>query len=376
MSCQTCSSELPSALLKQSFITPCCSTPICPSCINRNPRLKEYIPCLRCGDPRTSELKGGASISRLSGLNGSRNDNGLARDVVGSNGDEVIFEIGDSDDDDEEEDEDDADAPPGYEDINSQQNNDTNRNEQIIRDGTINEDSSESEVEISKEPTDTLPPDNSISTPAVISAAGEEKYETVEVTHQIQKFDTLLSISRRYATDPHDLLSLNNLPYTALSTHPRILHTRKTLIISRRQIPLSKIPFHPATFNSPPQENNEEREKSKQLKRFQLLTKNTDLGIANTYLNLSELEESSGDNSLFGGSGETMDGHKKKQFANKENREQRALESFFEDDEWEKEHSGSLSKLRVNVKQSVEQGKGKGGGSSWNILSGGGMKVQ
>ncbi|WVQ66603.1 uncharacterized protein L199_004787 [Kwoniella botswanensis] len=375
MSCQTCSSELPPNIFKQSFITPCCSTPICPSCINRNPRLKEYIPCLRCGDPRTSELKGGASISRLGESNGSRNDIGLARDVVRSNGDEVVFEIGDSDDDD---DEDDADAPPGYEDISSQQNNDTNRNEQIIRDGTINEDLSESELDTSKEPTDTSTPDNTISTPAVIPTAGEGKCETVEVTHQIQKSDTLLSISRRYATDPHELLSLNNLPYTALSTHPRILHTRKTLIILRRQIPLSKIPSHP--YTSPPQPdgnvNNEEREKSKQLKRFQLLTKNTDLGIANTYLNLSELEESLGDDPLESGSGETIDGHKKKQFANKENREQRALESFFEDDEWEKEHGGSLSKLRVNVKQSTGQGKGKGGGSSWNILSAGGMKVQ
>ncbi|OCF61668.1 hypothetical protein L486_01326 [Kwoniella mangroviensis CBS 10435] len=371
MSCQTCSSELPPNLFKQSYITPCCSTPICPSCINRNPRLKEYIPCLRCGDPRTSELKGGASISRPGGSSGIRNDNRLARDVVGSNGDEVVFEIGDSDDE-----EDDADAPPGYEDINSQQNNDTNRNEQIIRDGTINEDSSESELNTSKELLDTLPPNSSISTPAVIPAADEEKYETVEVTHQIQKSDTLLSISRRYATDPHELLSLNNLPYTALSTHPRILHTRKILIISRRQIPLSKIPSHPVTSNSPFREENEEREKSKQLKRFQLLTKNTDLGIANTYLNLSELEESSGVDSLAGGSGETMDGHKKKQLANKENREQRALVSFFEDDEWEKEHGGSLSRLRVNVKQSTGQGKGKGGGSSWNILSGGGMKVQ
>ncbi|WWC95259.1 hypothetical protein V866_002118 [Kwoniella sp. B9012] len=372
MSCQTCSSELPPNIFKQSFITPCCSTPICPSCINRNPRLKEYIPCLRCGDPRTSELKGGASISRLSASNGTRNYDALARDVVGSNGDEVVFEIGDSDD----EEEDDADAPPGYEDISSQQNNDTNRNEQIIRDGTINGDLSESELETSKEPTDTLPPDNSISTPAVIPAAGEEKYETVEVKHQIQKSDTLLSISRRYATDPHELLSLNNLPYTALSTHPRILHTRKTLIISRRHIPSSKIPSHPVTSNSPFQEENEEREKSKQLKRFQLLTKNTDLSIANTYLNLSELEESLGDDPLESGSGETIDGHKKKQFANKENREQRALESFFEDDEWEKEHGGSLSRLRVDVKPSTGQGKGKGGGSSWNILSGGGMKVQ
>ncbi|KAK6909024.1 hypothetical protein I203_103034 [Kwoniella mangroviensis CBS 8507] len=375
MSCQTCSSELPPNLFKQSFITPCCSTPICPSCINRNPRLKEYIPCLRCGDPRTSELKGGASISRPGGSSGSRNDHGLARDIVENNGDEVVFEIGDCDDDDEEED-DDADAPPGYEDINSQQYNDPNRNRQNIRDSTINEDSSESALDALKEPTDTLPPDNSISTPAVIPAADEGKYETVEVTHEIQRSDTLLSISRRYATDPHDLLSLNNLPYTALSTHPRILHTRKTLIISRRQIPSSKIPSQPATSSSPFQEENEEREKSKQFKRFQLLTKNTDLGIANTYLNLSELEESLGDDPLESGSGETINGHKKKQFANKENREQRALESFFEDDEWEKEHGGSLSKLRINVKQSTGQGKGKGGGSSWNISSAGGMKVQ
>lgn len=61
-SCQTCSSDIPSLVYPSSskrqpqpYITPCCSTPICNSCLIRNPRLREYVPCLRCGDVKSAE---------------------------------------------------------------------------------------------------------------------------------------------------------------------------------------------------------------------------------------------------------------------------------------------------------------------------------
>ncbi|WVW86577.1 hypothetical protein I302_108627 [Kwoniella bestiolae CBS 10118] len=327
MSCQTCSSELTPITLKSSFLPPCCFTPICPNCITRNPRLKEYIPCLRCGDPRTAELKGGGNLT-FPIRNGSGN-----RDVVGSNGDEVVFEIGDDEDD----------MPPEYQSTISHEGDRLDEDE----DGELSNDHEQAGTSHDTSNAEILPDEEA------------EKYETVEVTHQIQRGDTLLSISRRYATDPHDLLSLNNLPYTALSTHPRILHTRKSLIISRRQIPLSKLSNLPQpTTPVVEQEKDEERERSKQLKRFQLLTKNTDRGIANTYLNLSELEETS--DPLSKDSGESVDGKKKLAARSKENREERALEAFFEDDEWERKNGG-LSKLTVKAKR-----KEKGGG--WNVF--------
>lgn len=44
--CLACASTLPPRTT--SFITPCCQRSICPSCIQANPRLSRYDPCLSC----------------------------------------------------------------------------------------------------------------------------------------------------------------------------------------------------------------------------------------------------------------------------------------------------------------------------------------
>lgn len=47
--CLACSGSLPpSSRHKDIFHSKCCSRPICPSCIERNPRLGRYNPCLAC----------------------------------------------------------------------------------------------------------------------------------------------------------------------------------------------------------------------------------------------------------------------------------------------------------------------------------------
>ncbi|PVF97265.1 hypothetical protein CPB86DRAFT_672239, partial [Serendipita vermifera] len=45
--CLACCSNIlqPSAV---SFTTNCCNKPICAACLNRNPRLRLYDPCLAC----------------------------------------------------------------------------------------------------------------------------------------------------------------------------------------------------------------------------------------------------------------------------------------------------------------------------------------
>ncbi|WRT69386.1 uncharacterized protein IL334_006370 [Kwoniella shivajii] len=359
MSCQTCSSELPPHLFRQAFITPCCSSPICNGCISRNPRLKEYIPCLRCGDPRTVELKGAAC--RIGKERPIVNDNGSSNrinqresEIIGGTG-EVVFEVGE-DEEEEEEEEEEGELPPNYEDIHPSQSKEI----QVVE--TTHQIQPDREGHISREGVENIHGhvDEDVD-------EDDEALETVEITHQIQRGDTLLSIARKYATDPHDLLTLNSLPPSALSTHPRILHTRKSIIINRRQIPLSKLPLsqrlNPITAEDEDEKENqkdkEEREKQKQLKRFQLLTKNTDDQIANTYLSLSELDENK-DISHFTGSGETLDG--KKMIIDKSNREERALESFFEDDEWEKQVK--LDKRKQGKWKIIGNGSASASGSS------------
>ncbi|WWD20025.1 hypothetical protein CI109_104498 [Kwoniella shandongensis] len=325
-SCQTCSSDLPPSAFKRAFITPCCSSPICETCINRNPRLREYIPCLRCGDPRSDEqLRGGSSRvdiqpSRDSNRDRTRSGGG---DIVGREGGEVVFEIGEDEDD----------LPPTYDEVpptmDDSEHDDDEQSQFKEGDGPRNDrDFASADVEVN-----------------------EDEMEVVEVRHTLQRGETLLTIARKYAADPHDLLTLNSLPPSTLSTHPRLLQTRKTLLISRRSVPKSKLLNEQAKFSTNEKVDvdlNPEQERLKAVKRFQLLTKSTDPSIGKTYLGLEEMREEqdpfaegsgealslSSDGGVGGGTG------KKMVLPEKANREDRALDRFWQDEEWEEEVGG------------------------------------
>lgn len=45
--CLSCSSTIRA---QDTHKTPCCAAPICAQCIARNPRIVDWVPCLRCGD--------------------------------------------------------------------------------------------------------------------------------------------------------------------------------------------------------------------------------------------------------------------------------------------------------------------------------------
>lgn len=74
------------------------------------------------------------------------------------------------------------------------------------------------------------------------------------------------------------------------------------------------------------------------MKRFQLLTKTTDVGVGRAYLALAEGEDDR--HVLESGSGEMLEkegGGSGKKVRKQEGKEGRALEAYFEDEEWEGE---------------------------------------
>ncbi|KAJ7583355.1 hypothetical protein C8J56DRAFT_790619 [Mycena floridula] len=83
--CFTCASSLLDKHYSTAFRTPCCDNPICTQCIQRNPRLARYDPCLACG---------GFNIV-----------GGSATNVDGAIKDEDNYVIGDESEDEEEEEE-------------------------------------------------------------------------------------------------------------------------------------------------------------------------------------------------------------------------------------------------------------------------------
>ncbi|TYJ56870.1 hypothetical protein B9479_002481 [Cryptococcus floricola] len=310
--CQTCSSTLPSLLPQSTHLPPCCNHPICLACTARNPRLREYVPCLKCGTG-SSTLSGGVSVEA-----GGRRDRARDRDELGGGGGgDLLFAMGDEDDDG-------AgiagDLPPGYDEIDALPS-----------------------LPPSQTPDPRAPPPHIAPEP---TKTEEEPMEIVEVTHLVSRGDTVMSVARKYAADPHDILEFNALPSTALTSNARILQTRKSIIISRRSVPSSSLP--PLSYRDKQLEaavnkaESENRRKERQIQRFRAVTKAADPDIANAYLSVEQLEE---DKDADYGTGEALEGGgKKAPMPSEGNREARALDRFWEDEEWESSSGGAERK--------------------------------
>ncbi|KAF7327896.1 LysM domain-containing protein [Mycena kentingensis (nom. inval.)] len=87
MLCLACSSSLPSSKGTSIFTTACCVRPICPTCIEANPRLARYNPCLQC--------LGGIDVV-------ARNIAAQKLNVDGAVRDEDNFVVGDDEEDENE----------------------------------------------------------------------------------------------------------------------------------------------------------------------------------------------------------------------------------------------------------------------------------
>jgi hypothetical protein len=154
--CQTCSSQLTPSTLRQSFTPPCCKTPICPACIRNNPRLREYVPCLRCGDLTTRDGE-----SRV--IKGRR---AQEWEAVDRDGGDVMFDAEDDEVDDLE-----LEADQGL-----KRQDEGHRPESP----PVEQDDQRGSGEVKEK---------------------EEEEEVVEIRHTVSKADTVLTIARRYAAD-------------------------------------------------------------------------------------------------------------------------------------------------------------------------------
>ncbi|RSH77413.1 uncharacterized protein EHS24_003379 [Apiotrichum porosum] len=310
--CQTCSSQR----LDSAFFPACCGVPICATCVARNPRLKEYVPCLRCGDVRTRD--GAAAVQ--AGAD--------ARRARAAKEDSERFVLGDSDEE-----------------------------------GCGDEEDGEGEGEEEEEEGgegkgdggDTGGDGNGAAAAAGGDNGEKDDLVEVEVKHTLVRGDTLLSVARKYAADPHHLLALNGLPHAALYANPALLRTRRYVVIARRRVPASQAAQQDKdTALDALQSNNGEddpgRRAARALKRFQLVSKEADKGVGRAYLALNNDNDGGGgpshndtqcddeDRGEKGGDtlpracGDSLS--EKKGSQSSASAAERALEHFFDDDEW------------------------------------------
>jgi len=99
--CLACSSSLPPNVDdSELFVTKCCGRPICPRCLEKNPRLARYDPCLAC--------LAGVGVIRASSSAGSRPGarSVRAENLDGAVRDQDLFVLADGDEDEDDEDDD------------------------------------------------------------------------------------------------------------------------------------------------------------------------------------------------------------------------------------------------------------------------------
>ncbi|KAG9076771.1 hypothetical protein FRC06_009325 [Ceratobasidium sp. 370] len=279
--CLACSQSLYIKAADLYFRTPCCERVICDRCLSKNARLRRYNPCLSC--------LGGVGL--VQSTSEDRRSRSQQKQVVqhGRDNDAETFVLGDDEDEDE-------------------------AGGQVPEQG------------VSKpQPEEAVQPLDANTTPDQIQPdASPESFNPsspASSTYYIKSRDTITGIALRYGVDPRQLCRLNKLPTSTLTTTPHLLHTRTTLQLP----PGSRAP-------SPPpldlQERLEARTRERAGRAFQAITKETDWGIAQTYVALLDVDDESG---MKEGKRRMVDSK------SKEGRHALAVDSYLDDNAWEEE---------------------------------------
>jgi hypothetical protein len=188
---------------------------------------------------------------------------------------------------------------------------------------------------------------------------------------------TFLSILHQYLPNvppvpkPRQLCRLNKLPVSTLTTTPHLLHTRTTLQLP----PGSRAPSPP-----PPdfQERLEARARERAGRAFQAITKETDWGVAQTYVALLDVEDDGG---IKEGKRRMVDAK------SKEGKQALAIDCYLDDNAWEEEQRRAGLSPRIEGfpyfnpkgKENVEpqkEGSSVGGSDWWQKLWSGSSSKQ
>ncbi|CUA76042.1 hypothetical protein RSOLAG22IIIB_02049 [Rhizoctonia solani] len=312
--CLACSQELSAKSLDSCFRTPCCARYICERCLSKNARFRRYNPCLSC--------LGGVGL--VQSTSGDRPTGDRPSVQHGRDNEAETFIIADSEDDED-----------------SELSSKSKRIESGAADArppTTPETSGFSEM-----------PDRALPQSS---------------TYYIKPRDTVTGIALKHGIDPRQLCRLNKLPASTLTTTPHLLHTRTTLQLP----PGSRAPSPP-----PPDllERLEARAKERAGKAFQAITKETDWGVAQSYVALLDTE----DEEIKEGKRRMVD------LSSRDGRQALAVDRYLDDNDWEEEQRKAGLSPRIEPfpffswkgKESADSSQeDAGGGSGWwrGLISG------
>ncbi|CAA7266946.1 unnamed protein product [Cyclocybe aegerita] len=215
--CLACACSLPplkaGSTDSKLHITECCQSPICPSCISKNPRLARYNPCLSClgGVGVVASGSGsGAAASMKTLMSPRTNIHGAVRH-------EDTFVLGDDDDDEDEDEgnEEKGEYPMGAEHSEANASPPAYKEAPAVANSGV-EVQPRAAVSAEEHP----PPSGNV-----------EGTKTTPYKYYLSPADTLQGISLRFGVDGHEICRMNNLPPSVIRTTPHLLHTRAFILL-------------------------------------------------------------------------------------------------------------------------------------------------
>ncbi|EST07456.1 WD40 repeat [Kalmanozyma brasiliensis GHG001] len=264
--CLACSSTIaPNTKPAAIYVHGCCSRPICPVCLDQNPRLRTFCPI--CEDAQAAFRKGPRSdVTRVG---------------------EVVFDAAAALKDDQLQEEV---PPPPYEAkgestfvVDDEASDDEGaKAKSATRPSLLTRQSkgaASAEVDVAPHTADTVSStteDGDCSTgltafrrlvdphsaPTSSAEASSSRPTTGETRqYYLRKTDTLQSIAIRFNVSSNELCLLNALPRAVLSTSPHLLHTRSFILIpsSAVEAQLSRDPQLLSSLAGPPQKSAQEK---------------------------------------------------------------------------------------------------------------------
>ena len=201
--CLACSSSLPPNVDdSELFMTKCCGRPICPRCLEGNPRLARYNPCLAClagvGVVQASSSAG----KRTVGAGGSGVQPVRVENLDGGVKDRDLFVLGDDDEDDEDEGEDEEEGTS----TDGEEGGRTYRSATPTPPDAVQTTSPLLETPPPPSPVTNSPPENppaanTTPTPPTPNEDNQSAKSDTHTVYRLRKGDTLMGIALRFRLD-------------------------------------------------------------------------------------------------------------------------------------------------------------------------------
>lgn len=187
-------------------MTKCCGRPICPRCLEENPRLARYNPCLACLAgvgvvQASSSARNGPGGKRTAAMGGSGVQPVRVENLDGGMKDRDLFVLGDDEDDDEDDEDEDEDTSVGGEEGGRAYRSATPTPPDVVQTVSPLPETPPPPSPVADSPPEKPSTANTTPTPPTPNEDNHSAKSDAHAVYRLRKGDTLMGIALRFRLD-------------------------------------------------------------------------------------------------------------------------------------------------------------------------------